>query len=854
MKPNTQRTRRMFLPALLVVAALLGAQTVSTKSGVTATTAPLMFTDYPLDPNNFASLGASPFTQAGTYTINASRDLSDPILIGPDGVTTIAIGRFHSPSDNTVFKDEIAVFTFDSISIPAGVIVQGARNDNSRPIALLSKGDITIDGVVDVGGENGGNADFRTHTSGAGGAAGPGGGGGGGGGGEQGDSSEGISPGSGGSRGVGYARGASGGNGTYGKPGSGGSGGSVVENGGGSGGSYLSDSDEGGGGAFGGNGGTVPRGGATGGTAYGDLAVRLQGGSGGGGAIGFTGRGGGGGGGGGGAVEIGALSRIAISGSVLANGGSGGFGGLSGGGGAGGGIFVHGSAVTFSGSGGLSAAGGSSFRGGGGGGGRVLISASPITGGCFNVAGGSGDGIGSPGVLTLDGTFTPLPYHLAFGQQPPGATPGATISPAVTVRILDQCNNLVTSSTATVTLAFGNNPGGATLGGTTSIAAVGGVATFNNLTLDKPGTGYTLTANSTDLAGATSNNFNITCQAITVDPTTTVLSGGTAGASYSQSFTQAGGIGTTTFSKTAGTLPEGLTLSPGGVLSGTPSRAGTFNFTITATDANGCSGSRAYSATMSCPAVTATVSGGGAVCPGASATVTVNLNGGTAPWTVTLSGGAVQQGSSSTFNFSVSPAETTTYTASATDYYGCPATVSGSATVTVGDTTAPTIICPTPIAVDGSTVLGGATVNFSATAADNCGGAPNVTYSKAPGSLFPFGVTTVTVTANDGRGNSSQCSFTVTVRTPQQQTTLLKTQVQALVTAGALTPNQGAGLTDKLNEIITKLNEGQKGAACNQLSSFIAQVNALVGGKALTSAQGQALISAANNVKANIGC
>ncbi len=82
--------------------------------------------------------------------------MSDPILIGPGRATTIATGRFHSPSGGTVFKDEIAVFTFDSISIPAGVIVRGARNDNSRPIALLSKGEITIDGVVDVSGENGG--------------------------------------------------------------------------------------------------------------------------------------------------------------------------------------------------------------------------------------------------------------------------------------------------------------------------------------------------------------------------------------------------------------------------------------------------------------------------------------------------------------------------------------------------------------------------------------------------------------------------------------------------------------------------------------------------------------------------
>src|SRR5256712_13203262 len=51
------------------------------------------------------------------------------------------------------------------------------------------------------------------------------------------------------------------------------------------------------------------------------------------------------------------------------------------------------------------------------------------------------------------------------------------------------------------------SPGGSTLGGTTTVAAVGGVVTFSDLTLDKTAPGYWLTA--TGLGTATSSSFNI---------------------------------------------------------------------------------------------------------------------------------------------------------------------------------------------------------------------------------------------------------------------------------------------------------------------------------------------------------
>jgi thiamine biosynthesis lipoprotein ApbE len=101
------------------------------------------------------------------------------------------------------------------------------------------------------------------------------------------------------------------------------------------------------------------------------------------------------------------------------------------------------------------------------------------------------------------------PSRLAFDQQPTNAAAGAAIAPAVTVRIEDALGNLVASD-ATVTLALGANPGSGTLSGTLSVAAVEGIATFNDLSIDQIGTGYTLVASAPELEGATSDGFDIT--------------------------------------------------------------------------------------------------------------------------------------------------------------------------------------------------------------------------------------------------------------------------------------------------------------------------------------------------------
>ena len=103
------------------------------------------------------------------------------------------------------------------------------------------------------------------------------------------------------------------------------------------------------------------------------------------------------------------------------------------------------------------------------------------------------------------------PTSLVFGVQPINSGAGQSLSPAVTVQVVDQFGSLVAGDTQLVTRCYCNaNPGGSTLGGTLTVQAAGGIAVFNGVSLNKEGTGYTLTAIGNNLNSATSNPFAIT--------------------------------------------------------------------------------------------------------------------------------------------------------------------------------------------------------------------------------------------------------------------------------------------------------------------------------------------------------
>lgn len=85
--------------------------------------------------------------------------------------------------------------------------------------------------------------------------------------------------------------------------------------------------------------------------------------------------------------------------------------------------------------------------------------------------------------------------------------------------------------------------------------------------------------------------------------TTSSLPGGTTNIMYSQTLTASGGTPPYNWSRTAGTFPTGISLNPGGGISGTPTVAGTYNVTIQVSDALSATASKPLSIVISTPPI-----------------------------------------------------------------------------------------------------------------------------------------------------------------------------------------------------------------------------------------------------------
>ena len=145
-----------------------------------------------------------------------------------------------------------------------------------------------------------------------------------------------------------------------------------------------------------------------------------------------------------------------------------------------------------------------------------------------------------------------------------------------------------------------------------SFAATGGAGGFNyalsptsgplppGLTLDPatglvsgtpttPGT-YSFIVTATDLSGASAATATVFVVNATLGINPITPPQGAVGSSYSAQLSASGGSAPVTFALSGGTaLPPGLVLSPAGLISGTPTTAGIFDFTVTATDVSGAS-------------------------------------------------------------------------------------------------------------------------------------------------------------------------------------------------------------------------------------------------------------------------
>jgi hypothetical protein len=196
-----------------------------------------------------------------------------------------------------------------------------------------------------------------------------------------------------------------------------------------------------------------------------------------------------------------------------------------------------------------------------------------------------------------NGCFGSIAYTIviAAAPVPPAVCPAITLTPAVLPN-----GTVGTAYSVTITGNGGTAP--YTFGVTSGALPTGLTLTAPGVLAGTPATAATstFTVRGTDANGCfASVTYSIVivavaapppvCPAITIAPTT--LPAGTVGQVFSQTLTASGGTAPYTFGVTVETLPAGLTLTYAGTLgliSGTPTVAGTSAITVRATDANGC--------------------------------------------------------------------------------------------------------------------------------------------------------------------------------------------------------------------------------------------------------------------------
>ena len=153
----------------------------------------------------------------------------------------------------------------------------------------------------------------------------------------------------------------------------------------------------------------------------------------------------------------------------------------------------------------------------------------------------------------------------------------------------------------------------------------------------------------------------------TLTITTDSLANGAAGAFYSTSVSATGGTTPYTWSVSAATLPGGLTINAStGAISGTPTTAGTFNFTVQVVDAGTPpqTNTRALSITINAPTLQIATTSLAAGQVGQAYNQSVSATGGTTPYTWSVSAATLPGGltiNASTGAISGTPAAAGTY-------------------------------------------------------------------------------------------------------------------------------------------------------------------------------------------------
>lgn len=254
---------------------------------------------------------------------------------------------------------------------------------------------------------------------------------------------------------------------------------------------------------------------------------------------------------------------------------------------------------------------------------------------------------GTPGTtdLTIDvGAYRTQTIHLVMlpGDPTPLITQGNNQSGAPTqllpvalgARIVDSLGSPVAGKAVQWSVV---TPGSATLLSPVSTSDAQGNVTTSVLLGPTPGSYQIQLA-----VGSNTVLFNFVIQgtvpAFTIS--TAALPNGVVGGSYSQTLAATGGTAPYVWSLASGTLPPGLTLSAAGVLSGTPTTAGSYGFMVRASDSTGAQTTRSFTIVTS-SGLTITTTTLPAASVGVAYSQTLTATGGTAPYNWNLYSGSI---------------------------------------------------------------------------------------------------------------------------------------------------------------------------------------------------------------------
>ena len=147
-----------------------------------------------------------------------------------------------------------------------------------------------------------------------------------------------------------------------------------------------------------------------------------------------------------------------------------------------------------------------------------------------------------------------------------------------------------------------------------------------------------------------------------------------------------------------------------------------------------------------------------------------------------------------------------------------------------------------------ATSRSGAVVSFVTVSSDNVA-VVKVECSRASGSVFPAGQTTVTCTAYDAAGNKSSDSFVVTVHGAAEQLAALIGDIQGLNLSGG-TANP------MVNQLLAALRDvdNENGVSCKKLDDYIRMLTERKKSSEISAADVVAMLADAQRIRSVLGC